>query len=654
MSTFITYLILGLSYGMILFLLATGMTLTMGLMRVVNMSHGAIYLISGYTGMAVYEASGSWLLALLCATVTGAALGAFIEIGFLRRLYDKPTNQVLLTIGFINIINNVTQWIWGGFPKSPPNPPIFDFYVRIGGVGIPVFRLFIIVFGLVMAFLLWYLQDRTRVGAMVRAGMDNKEVASTLGLNNKLIFTCIFVLGSLVAGMTSFLGGGQMTGLNMSTSWSILLNSIIVVVIGGTGSIQGALIGGLIIGLVDSFGKAYFSDFAAFLIYLVLVVVLLVKPTGLMGRKMDVDKASDDSVSKVGSAKRRRGVWKAEELGLKTPGELLKLKCYRGTPYALALVLIFIVPIFISQYTQSIMTKVLVYALFAMSLDIIMGYTGMRSFGHAAYFGLGGYIVGLFAVHLGITNFWIILPCVIVISALASAIISYFTLRTSGTYFLMVTMAFGQMLSVIAEKWYKVTGGSDGLLGFSRPNLGFIDINWDSTKLYYFTAIIFLVCYIILHCIMRSSYGRSLVGVRENEGRMRALGFNTWRLKYSSMIIAGTFAGIAGLLFAYQYMIMTPKEFTLETSAMPMLMVIMGGGATLWGPAIGAAVIILVQSYAGIWFPDRWPLILGIMYVVCVMFLRGGFSHYLRNVWDKVGEKLFLKSKAADVAAKED
>jgi len=656
MDNVLSLLVLGLSFGLTYFLLATGLTLTMGLMRVINMSHGALYMISGYLGVTVYSHTGNWVLSIIAAGALAAGLGLLLEVVFLRRLYEKPTNQVLLTIGFINIINNVCQWIWGGYPESAPVPVFLSGSVAVGGVTIPVFRLFIIGFGIVMAVLLWLLQDKTKIGAMVRAGMDNREIAGTIGINNKLLFTGVFVLGSLIAGLSSMIGG-TLTGINMTTGWDVLLSSIIVVVVGGTGSIQGALLGGIIIGLVNTFGAAYFPDFASFIIYGILIVILLIRPTGLLGKKMDIDKAADNSINQIGSAKKRKAVWNAKELGLSGRGDIWKLRAYRWAPYLFALLLLVTVPNFVGVYMQGILTRVLIFALFAISLDIIMGYTGMRSFGHAAFFGMGGYVVGILSVNYGITSFWIILPATIIICALLSAIIGYFTLRVSGVHFLLVTMAFGQLLSVVATKWYKFTGGSDGLIGIPRPDLGF-PIDWKqgtAIKMYFFVLIFFVICYFLIHCIMRSSFGRSLVGVRENEGRMRSLGFNTWSLKYMGVILAGVFAGIAGLLYAYTYRSMTPSNFALEMSAMPMLMVIMGGSATMWGPALGAVVIVLVQSYAGIYAPERWPLILGCLYVVCVMFLRGGFSHYLTKLWDWVGGLLFLKNKPNKTAvSKED
>ncbi len=653
MDTFyqiINIIINGVSYGMVLFLIATGMSLTMGLMRVVNMSHGAIYMFSGYVAVNAYTAMQSagvplaWVIALIIGAAVGAAFGALLEIGFLRRLYKYPTYQVLLTIGMINILNNVAQWIWGGLPLSTPTPDFLSGGVTIGNTRVVYFRFFIIAVGIVMAVLLWLLQDKTKIGAMVRAGMDNREISSTLGINNRLIFTGVFVLGSLIAGFSALLGGG-LTGLNTgSTSWNVLTYSIIVVVVGGAGSIQGALLGGLILGLANSFLTVYLPDFTSFSFYAILIIVLLIKPSGLLGRKTDVNKAIEADLEKTGS-KGHPNPLPRVELTVNNSRRTPLMTAYRAVPWALVVLFLALCPLFFSTFNISMMSKVLIYVLFAASLDIIMGYGGMRSFGHAAFFGLGGYVLGIMAKFAGITNFWLLLLIVIVFCAAGSAIISYFTLRFSGTYFLIITMAFGQLLSAVAEKWSSVTGGSDGLNVSINPELGFVNIDWNGTSRYYFVLVVVLICFILLEIIMHSSFGRSIVGVRENEGRMRALGYNTWLTKYMACILAGVFAGIAGMLYFYVYRTTNPTLLNLTTSAMPMLMVIMGGGGTLWGPAIGAAIIILFQTYSGILFADRWMLLLGLLYVVCVLFLRGGIAPYLTRFWNWVGYKLFGTGK---------
>ena len=644
MLTLLRVLILGVSYGLILFLIATGMSLTLGLMRVVNMSHGAIYMFAGYVAVWSYGKTQSWVLAIVIGTVVGGALGALLEVGFLRRLYKVPTYQVLLTIGIINVLNNVAQWIWGGLPMTTPTPGFLRGGLMIGEMRVPWMRFFIIGVGLILAVGLWFLQDKTRIGAMVRAGMDNREIAASVGINNKLVFTGVFILGSAVAGFSAMLGGAQ-TGLSATTAWDVLLNSIIVVVVGGTGSIQGALLGGLIIGVANSFGTVFLPDLTPFLIYLVLIIVLLIKPSGLMGRKVDVNKAIEADLEKTG-AKGFGDPMPKSEVVIRNGRITTKMRAYRWLPSLIVLVILALCPTFMGDFLVSMMSKALVFAVFAMSQDIIMGYGGMRSFGHAAYFGTAAYMVGLLYKFFNFNNFWLNILFAAVLCAILAAIISYFTLKFSGTYFLIVTMAFGQLLSVTAKQLDNITGGTDGLSGIPRPNLGW-EIEWTQSKLFYLILASFVVCYLLMRRIMSSSFGRTIVGVRENEGRMKALGYNTWATKYAACIVAGVFAGIAGVLYVYLYQIVVPTNVDLTQSAMPMLMVIMGGGGSLWGPAIGAFIINLFQTYAGIWMPERWPLLLGLLYVVVVLFLRGGIAPYLVRLYHYVGAKLFPNGKGA-------
>jgi len=674
MGVFLNYMINGIAYGLILFLIATGMTLTMGLLRVVNMSHGAIFMVSGYFGTFVYQMimNGNpefsnfwaWIIALIAATVLGGLLGLGIELGFLRPLYASPMSQVLLTIGLINIITNASLWIFGGSAISTPVPSFFtDNGFTLGGVRIPLLKIFIIVIGIIMAFALWWMQDKTSIGARVRAGMDNGTIAGTLGLNKKTLFSFVFILGSAIAGLSAIVGGSVIT-IDQNTGWNVLLNSIIVVVIGGSGSIPGALVGGIILGLVNTLGvwltTSVFNtvpglagiNISSFLMYLVLIVVLVIRPQGLMGRKMDIDKASDDYTSTKAIEK---PLFTRSMLGGKlTPAMQTKLNGYKIAPYIFFLLLAIILPLIVDAPTQNILSEILIYALFAASLDIVMGYTGNRSFGHAAYFGMGAYIVVMLNKHWGLSSFWVILVVTIVICAVLSAIIGYFTLKLTGTNFLLVTMAFGQLLSVIATQFKSFTGGTDGEMLVNKPNLGILSSHtkfWNdwwsgdtlNLKIYFMILIFVVISFLILHRFMRASFGSTLKGVKGNEGRMRALGFNTWQLRYTAVIIAGIFAGIAGMLYAYRFKTVTPRVFAIERSAMPMLMVIIGGGTTLWGPMIGAAIIVLVQNYAGTLFPDRWQMLLGLIYVICVMFLRNGFAPSLQKFWNWVGYKIFKK-----------
>jgi branched-chain amino acid transport system permease protein len=282
------------------------------------------------------------------------------------------------------------------------------------------------------------------------------------------------------------------------------------------------------------------------------------------------------------------------------------------------------------------LTKVLIYAIFAISLDLMMGYGGLTSMGHAAFLGVGGYTVGILAVHAHIGLFWLLLPAGIIFAAVTAAVVGYISLRVSGTYFLLVTIAFGQLLAIVATKWYSVTGGTDGLIGISRPDLGIHGFELSNLDFYYLVFIAFAVSFAILYRIVTSAYGQALVGVRENEPRMRSLGYNTWALKYVAVIISGAFAGVAGVFLAYFYGSMVPNTLAVEMSTAGMLMVILGGPGTLFGPFIGAVVVVLGENFALTYVPERWPLILGGLFVVCVMLVRGGFAGYLSRFYQRL------------------
>ncbi len=306
-------------------------------------------------------------------------------------------------------------------------------------------------------------------------------------------------------------------------------------------------------------------------------------------------------------------------------------------PYIIIGLVLLVLPSFLSTYPLSILTKVLIYAIFAISLDLIVGYTGLTSLGHAAFFGVAGYAFGIFMVRYGIENFWLVIPLGILAAGIAAAVIGYISLRVSGVYFLLVTLAFGQLLSVAAVKWTTVTGGTNGLYGIEYPYLGLPGFTWTNLSFYYLVFLAFVICFFLLQRITNSSFGRALVGIRENEPRMQSLGYNTWAHKYVAFIIAGLFAGVAGVLFAPFYGIMVPQHLGIMTSSSVMLMVIIGGAGTLFGPVIGAGFIVILERLASdLVSSERWPLILGVVFVICVLFLRGGFGIYLSRFWRRV------------------
>lgn len=285
------------------------------------------------------------------------------------------------------------------------------------------------------------------------------------------------------------------------------------------------------------------------------------------------------------------------------------------------------------------MVKVFVFAIFAMSLNLIWGYTGLISLGHAAYFGVAGYTVGILILRYGIESFWLVAPAGILMATLMAAIFGVFVLRVSGIYFLLVTLAFGELLYSVAIKWRAVTGGSDGLPGIPLPQVGFPLLSMNATYFCYFVLLAFVISFFLLYRIINSPFGQALQGIRESEARMRSLGYNTWLFKYVAFVIAGLFAGVAGVLFVYSHGMIAPVHLSATTSTIVVLVVVIGSSRVIFGPAIGAGVVVLLEYFASIYSPERWPLILGGVFVISVMFLRGGVSIYLLKAWKKVRQR---------------
>jgi branched-chain amino acid transport system permease protein len=274
----------GISFGMLLFLLAAGLSLIFGLMKILNLTHGSFYLLGGYVGLTVIQKSGSFVLGVVSAATAIAIIGIVIERFFLRRFHLQELPQALVTFGFLFIISDLTTVIWGANPQTIPKPAMFDGAVHLDWFYYPEYRLFIIGFGLIIAALLWWLQEGTRIGAMLRASVDDEEVARALGINVSLLFTLVFALGAALAALGGVMGG-PIVGIYPGADFQILLLGFVVVIIGGLGSLKGALTGALIVGLLDNFGKVLFPELALFTIFAPMALILAVRPTGLFGRE---------------------------------------------------------------------------------------------------------------------------------------------------------------------------------------------------------------------------------------------------------------------------------------------------------------------------------------------------------------------------------
>ena len=274
----------GLSYGVLLFLLSVGLTLIFGMLDVINLAHGSFYMLGAYAGLAAIAAIGNFWLALAVAPLAVGLIGAIMERLVLRPLYRRPPlDQVLLTFGFIYLFEDLVKWIWGGRIRSIPPPDLFSGSVTIFGATIPSYRLFVIAFGFVMAVALWLLIERTRLGAIIRAGVFDAEMTAGMGINIPLVFTGVFAFGAALGGLSGVIAG-PIQSASPPMGAGILIPALIVVVVGGLGSLKGSLVGSLIIGQAETFGKAWLPGASMMMIYLVMALVVLLRPQGLFGR----------------------------------------------------------------------------------------------------------------------------------------------------------------------------------------------------------------------------------------------------------------------------------------------------------------------------------------------------------------------------------
>ena len=292
-------------------------------------------------------------------------------------------------------------------------------------------------------------------------------------------------------------------------------------------------------------------------------------------------------------------------------------------------------PFIFSPYDLGLVVQMMIFALFAMSLDLLIGYGGMPSLGHAAYFGIAAYTTGLLALRLG-ASVWLALPAGLLLAALTAALFGLLALRTRGSYFLMITLALAQVAWGIAFGWRTLTGGDDGLPDVPRPDLGLhLGLPWslaDSTPFYYFVLFFIAVGTLLLVRIVTSPFGYALRGIRESETRMLALGYNVWRYRFVAFVLAATFAGLAGCLYVYFNRFVSPDYLHVERSAEVLLMVILGGSGTLIGPAIGAALIVFLETVVSA-YTERWLLLLGLIYVVVALFAPRGLVGLVRQFY---------------------
>jgi branched-chain amino acid transport system permease protein len=590
----------GLASASSLFLVAAGLSLIFGVTRIVNFAHGSLFMLGMYLAVALAPELGYWASVPLAALAV-AAFGALVEALVLRRLYAAPELlQLLATFALVLMVKDFTLWAWGPDDILGPRAPGLSGAVTIAGRQFPEYDLFLIVFGPAVLAALWYLMRRTRWGMLVRAATQDRDMAAALGVNQKWLFTGVFALGALLAG----LGGAVQIPREPATLFidlQTISDAFVVVVVGGLGSIPGAFLAALLIAEIKSFCIGLgFSKITLVVEFIVMAGVLVLRPWGLLGR-MPAQARGAGSVEPL--------------LRLPSRGMVVGLGAL-----ALALAL---VPLVQSGYTLVLLTDVLLFALFAVSLHFIMGPGGLHSFGHAAYFGLGAYAAGLLVLKGGLPMEAALLagPWFAALGALA---FGWFCVRLSGVYLAMLTLAFAQIAWSVIFQWDQFTGGSNGLVGIWPAA-------WLASKsaYYYLTLAACLGGIALLWRVLYAPFGYAVRAGRDSALRADAIGIDVRAVQWAAFTLAGLFAGLAGALFAFSKGSISPEALAVPRSVDGLVMVLLGGIQTLTGPVWGAALFTWLQDAVarGI---DYWRAVIGGVILLIVLAFPHGVTGFLR------------------------
>ena len=628
-SGLLAQLLNGLASASSLFLVSVGLSLIFGVTRTINFAHGSFYMLGAfiaYSSVDVLSPHIGFWPSLVLAPLACALLGALTEMLLLRRIYPAPELfQLLATFALVLVIKDASLWLWGPEELFGPRAQGMEGSVEILGRQFPTYDLFLIAVGPCVLLGLTLLLNKTRFGTLVRAATQDREMVGALGVNQAWLFTAVFALGTLLAGLAGALHLPREPA-SLEMDMTTIGAAFVIVVVGGMGSIPGAFIAALLVaelkavciwlGVQEIAGvEISFSKLTLVVEFLVMAVVLIWRPWGLLGKPQALARSSGQPEQPLRPTGRGAS---AAWLALLAALVLLPLASSEG-----------------GSYTTVLLTDIFVAALFAASLHFILGPGGMHSFGHAAYFGLGAYGAALLVRQLNLPMEAALLLGPLVAAA-GALLYGWFCVRLSGVYLTMLTLAFAQISWAIVFQWDNFTGGSNGVTGVWPPE-------WASQgPAFYWLAL--GVCAIGLYLLRRilfSPLGYALRATRDSALRADAIGIDVRRVQWTAFVLSGLFAGLAGALFAFSKGGVAPDSLSVTKSVDGLVMVLLGGVQTLAGPVVGAAAFTWLHDTVAR-NTEYWRALMGVIMLVLVLLAPQGIAGYAQALWARMA----LKNKA--------
>jgi len=640
-ANFVEQLLNGVTLGMVYVLLAAGLSIIFGVMDVINFSHGELFALGAYFALSIVDPLGGNLgfpVALVVAPLVVGVLGAAIERTTIRPLYGRnPLYHILLTFGLVLIINDLIRFVWGQQQQQLAVPDVLGQPVGVAGVRLALYSYFMVGFAAVLAAGTWLVLNRTKYGMIVRAGSQDREMVRNVGIDIDRYYTLVFGFGAALAAVGGIVLGG-FQNVSPTLGSSVIIPAFVIVVLGGLGSFRGAVFGGLLVGVVQTLMRTYSGtaiadvggltlavpDLEGLTIFLLMIAVLLLKPQGLFGNPEWQTGSDEEGELLVGV-----------HGGVLAGATRVKL----GAALVGGLALFPVVAVVTgNSFYVTLMNEILIWGIFALSLDFVMGYAGLVSLGHTMFYGVGAYAAALVMLHVS-PSFAVALVVAIALCGALAWVVGALSIRVSGVYFAMITLAFAELFFNGVFK-LEFTGGSDGLLGFtpvlgigglgapiSEIELTFAGLTVTPSMVFYYLALVLAVgAFLLARRVMQAPFGSVLRSIGESDERAEFVGYDVTRYKRRAFAISGALAGMAGGLLAINpdVFIISPGQ-TLHwiNSGEVIVMTLLGGMGTLFGPMIGAGVFIGAEEFLRE-ITEQWRMIIGAVFVFFVIFVPRG------------------------------
>ncbi|NEB40615.1 ABC transporter permease [Streptomyces sp. SID14515] len=664
----------GVAFGLLLFVVAAGLSLAFGTAGVLNLSHGTLYAIGAYTGAELSDGTwGGLALGLAAGTAAACVAGAGLSAATAPLARRGHLAQALLTFGLALIGGDLLVQFFGADELPVRVPEALDSSVTLLGHRYPAYRLcFIVMAVLLAAFGTWVL-TRTRMGAAVRAAADDPQMLAATGHSPRAVHTGVLAAAGALAGAAGVLGA-PIIGPGPGTSETVLMLSLVVVVLGGLRSLWATFFAAVAVGEVQTLGVSLAPELAPYLLFAAMAAVLVLRSRfaepatahgpegpapdpvarlrGALATRLrrpsggaawsakeeakaseqaaetpDVVKASERAAEAPGAVKASEADRDVTNRGPSWVGRLPgRAAWWQAAPLLVLLVVLIALPALLDAYSISLAGSALALGLLAVSVTILTGYAGLPTLGQTAPFAVGAYATANLA-----DAGWTAGPVQIVLSALAAAVFSAVVgpavIRARGTTVLMITLAIGELTGAVVNQLKSVTGGADGLVGFPATQaLWGGEGMLEESELYNYALVVAVVAVALTLLVLRSPAGKLLTGTRGAEARMRASGHPVGRYLLVAHICAGALAGVGGSLMVTVQQYLSPADVGFEIAAFALLAVVIGGTTSVIGALLGAGLIVATRDWvAGSW-PGHGPLLLGVLFVATVYVLPRGLA----------------------------